>query len=202
MKKNPQYLRTDERLDTEGSLRKAAETIAFVREDPSEWKWILIAVHSAVQGSFVLALDRGNGLLTLKSKHAAAWLKAYRSDEKFTGRLDLDYFGELYRKVKGHALSKGSTRFEATESHDKAVEHLNELRNGFIHFGAKGWSIELGGLPTICLNCLQIVGHLALNSDFIFWQSKAQCRRVQHHLRHLTEELKRLNSHYNSTSRQ
>ncbi len=72
MKKNARFLRTDDRLDTEDSLRKAAQTGALVRSDPREWKWLLLAIHSAVQGTFVLALDRGNGLLTLRSKHAVA----------------------------------------------------------------------------------------------------------------------------------
>jgi len=190
MKRTPRYLRTDERLDTAGSLRKAAQTIVLVNTDPSEWKWALIAVHSAVQGMFVLALSLGNDLLTLKSKHASAWLKAYRSEEPYSGRLDLDYFGELYKKAKEHA------NFPATEDHDRDVERLNELRNEFIHFGAKGWSLELAGLPTICLNSLEIAEHLGWKFGGVFWHTEAQSRRARRYLRQLIRELKRLDHEY------
>lgn len=194
----PRYLQTDERVDTEASLRKAAQTVALLRSDPTEWKWTLIALHSAAQGAFLVALFLGNNLSTLKTKHAAAWLKAYRAKKKFTGKLDLDYFGELYKKAKEHALSKGSTTLATTDAHDKAVEQLDELRNEFIHFGAKGWSIELAGLPGICLSCLQIVDHLCLNSGFILWQSPAQRLRVKGYLRQLTRDLRWLDKRYNS----
>ncbi len=190
MKKTHRYLRTDERLDTEGSLRKAAQTIALVRSDATEWKWALIAIHSAAQGMFVLALSLGNGLMTLKTKHAAAWLKAYREGERFTGRLDLDYFEELYKKAKEHS------KFAASESHDKAIRYLNELRNNFIHFGAQGWSIELAGLPTICLNSLAIVEHLGWKHGGIYWHTDAQSKRARRHLRQLARGLKRLDLEY------
>ena len=169
METHPRYLRTDERLDTEGSLRKAAQTVALVQSDPSEWKWVLIAVHSAVQGMFVLALSVGNNLLTLRSDHAAAWLKAYRSGGPYPDKLDLAYFGVLYRRAKEHS------KFLATHDHDKAIEQLNELRNNFIHFGAKGWSIQLAGLPTICLSSLEIVEHRSSGEQ----TSEVSCTGVQ-----------------------
>ncbi|HEY7641725.1 MAG TPA: hypothetical protein VH814_18485 [Steroidobacteraceae bacterium] len=192
MKKKPRYLRTDERLDTEGSLRKAAKTVTLVESDPAEWKWLLIAVHSATQGMFVLALSLGNDLLTLKAKHAAKWLEAYRSGQPHTGKLDLDYFEELYRKAKEHS------KFAASEFHDNAIKRLNELRNGFIHFHAQGWSIELAGLPTICLYNLEIVEHLGWRFGGIYWHTDAQSKRARRYLRQLTRELKRLHDDYNA----
>lgn len=183
-------------MDTEGSLRKAAQTVPLVKSDPAEWKWALIAVHSATQGMFVLALSLGNGLLTLKAKHAAKWLEAYRSGQPYSGKLDLDYFEELYKKVKEHS------KFAATESHDKAIKQLNELRNNFIHFHAQGWSIELAGLPTICLHTLEIVEHLGWKFGGIYWHTEAQSKRARRHLRQLVRELKQLQENYNSKQRQ
>jgi hypothetical protein len=185
-------LRTDERLDTEGSLRKAAQTLALVRADPSEWKWALLAIHSAVQGIFVIALSLGNNLLTLKSGHAAGWLRSHRSGEPYPSKLDLDYFGELYKKAKEHS------KFSATQDHDKAVGQLNELRNNFIHFHAQGWSIQLAGLPTICLDSLEIVEHLGWKFGGIYWHTNAQSRRARRHFRQLVRELKQLDENYNS----
>jgi hypothetical protein len=44
-----------------------------------------------------------------------------------------------------------SQAFNASESHDKSVRKLNSFRNDFIHFVPKGWTLELTGLPRICL---------------------------------------------------
>src|SRR5262245_5611319 len=100
MARSTRYLRTDEYADTEGSLRKVAYLVPAVRKDVREWKWLLIAIHSATQGILVLTLSLGNGLLTLKASHAAAWLKAYESGGPWPKKMDLDYFLELYEKAK------------------------------------------------------------------------------------------------------
>lgn len=188
------WLHTDEFADTESSLRKAAQTVALVKHDLSEWKWLLESVHSATQGLFVLALSRGNGLLTLKSTHAAAWLEAYESGGPWPQKLDLDYFLELYAKAKEHAL-RGSG-FAATTAHDEAMTKLNDLRNGFIHFGAQGWSIQLAGLPSICIRCLEVAEHLGWMSGAVRWRSAAQSRRAKQALRALTRDLSSLSNAY------
>ena len=166
----------------------------LVQRDPSEWKWLLEAVHAAVQGLFVLALSRGNGLLTLKSTHAAAWLKAYETGAPWPSKVDLDYFLGLYAKAKAHALS--GTGFCPTSAHDKAVTRLNDLRNGFVHFGAKGWSIELAGLPAICLRSLEVGDSLGWRSGSIHWRSNAQSRRARQALRSLSRTLSSLDTVY------
>jgi hypothetical protein len=192
MKTRQRYLRTDERLDTEGSLRKAAQTVTLVKSDPSEWKWTLVAVHCAAQGMFVLALSLGTDLMTLKAKHAKKWLEAYSSEQPYSGKVDLDYFEELYKKAVEHS------KFVATEAHNKAIRELNELRNSFIHFHAQGWSIELAGLPTICLNSLEIVEHLGWTLGGAYWHTEAQSKRARRHLRQLIKELRQLHERYNS----
>lgn len=139
-----------------------------------------------------MALSVDNNLLTLKSGHAAGWLKAQRSGEPYPSQLDLDYFGALYKKANRHS------NFAATEFHDEGIRQLNELRNNFIHFHAQGWSIQLAGLPTICLNSLEIVEHLGWKFGGIFWHTEAQSKRTRRHLGKLVAELKRLDDDYNS----
>jgi hypothetical protein len=169
-----------------------------VEGEIAEWKWLLIAVHSATQGMFVLALSFGNGLLTLKSSHASAWLKAYQSGSPWPQKLDLDYFLELYAKSKEHVLSRASSQPQlvVTREHDKAMKKLNDLRNGFIHFGAQGWSIELAGLPTICLRCLDVAEYLGWRSDVVTWRSVAQSKRAQRALNALRRRLRSLEREY------
>ncbi len=170
----------------------------LVEEDITEWKWLLIAVHSAMQGVFVLALSFGNGLLTLKSSHSSAWLKAYRSGSPWPQKLDLDYFLELYAKAKKHVLSRVTSqpKFVVTPEHDKAVRKLNDLRNGFIHFGAQGRLIELAGLPIICLRCLDVVEYLGWQSDVVMWRSVSQSNRARRALNALRRRLLSLEREY------
>jgi hypothetical protein len=54
------------------------------------------------------------------------------------------------------------------------MRQLNELRNGFIHFGPRAWSIQLTALPLICLPCVEIAEHLGWKSGVVSWQSAAQ----------------------------
>jgi hypothetical protein len=60
---NDEYLRTDEAEEAVSSLESAAEFLAAVRSDPYRWTWVILALHSAVQGFMILALRGGNGLL-------------------------------------------------------------------------------------------------------------------------------------------
>jgi len=188
------WLRTDEHLNAEGAFRKALETMPLVRKNELEWKWLLEALHAAAQGVFVLALSRGNGLLTLKSSHAAAWLEAYESGGPWPKKLDLDYFLELYGKVKKHVLR--GTAFSVTQAHDEAFGKLNDLRNGFVHFGAQGWSIELAGLPTICLRALEVANAVTDAPGVIHWRSVAQSRRVRQASRSIAKDLNVLAKEY------
>jgi hypothetical protein len=136
---------------------------------------------------FVLALSLGNGLLTLKSSDAAAWLKAYETGGPWPKKMDLDYFMELYKKAK--------SRLPATAvaaEHDDAMRRLNELRNGFIHFGAQGWLIQLAGLPGICRRCLDVAEQLGWRSELVFWRTQAQSQRARRYLKTTRRELVRL----------
>lgn len=44
------------------------------------------------------------------------------------------------------------------------MRRLNSFRNDFIHFSPDSWSIEISGMPRICLDCLD-------GASFLFWQS-------------------------------
>ena len=51
------WLITDESNDVAGSIRHALRTASFVGEDPQAWKWIALALHSALQGACVCHLS-------------------------------------------------------------------------------------------------------------------------------------------------
>ncbi|MDL1955883.1 MAG: hypothetical protein LWW95_02340 [Candidatus Desulfofervidus auxilii] len=173
------WLRTDETKQAVSDLEMLAETAQSLIENPYQWKWVIIITHNALQEFMVLALRRGNGLLPLKDKIAAQWLRAHRKGGRYPDE-KIDYFLNLYKKIKSDAMLYyvHSKKFKATPDHDRAVEKLNELRNEFIHFVPRSWILELTGLPEICLRCLEIIEFLGWESGNIVWYEEDQQRRA------------------------
>lgn len=192
-----EYLRTDHWTDAVASLEAAQEFCARITLDEHQWKWVLIATHSTVQGFMALALEQGNGLLVLKDDIAAKWLKAHESGKPYPEE-KMDFFLSLYEKVKSDVVCRyhGSKRFIAEPSHDYSMKKLNELRNNYIHFRPKGWSIELAGLPSVALNCLEIAKFLAFDSFTIIWHDGDLRNRAERAFAVVQAELKVIETLY------
>lgn len=196
----PEYLRTNLWVDAVNSVESAQTFCARVTLDDLSWKWVLMAVHSAVQGFMALALDRGNALLVMKDRVAEKWLEAHRQATPCPLE-QMDFFS-LYEKVKTDVVARyvDSRRFIPGPSHDDSMKRLNELRNGFVHFMPKVWAIELAGLPAICLDCLEVARFLAWESGTILWHDEALSRWAQAAMTILCAELKALDGLYNPPS--
>ena len=164
------WLRTDEREESVSALSMMRDSAAKVLEDVYQWKWFIIAAHNALQGFMVLALRNGNNLSVMPEKLAGEWLEAYRAGEELPEER-LDSFPNLYKKIKGKdmELLVCSKRFQSSKEYDRCVKKLNELRNDFIHFVPKGWSIEVSGLPEIGQRVLAIIRFLGWESRNVLW---------------------------------
>lgn len=174
------YLRTDTQTDVVESIDMVKEMSIAVRDDPQKWKWLIIAIHSAVQGLMVLCLEKGNGLLTQHPRTAKKWLEAYRSDKDFPDQR-LDFFLSLYKKTKSpdtHRYYRESA-FDADARNDEAMERLNELRNEFIHYNPKGWSIEIALMVEACLVCLDLIQHLAFKANSFIWNDEIDLEQTK-----------------------
>jgi hypothetical protein len=145
-------------------------------EDPTLWKWVLISLHSAVQGIMVLSLRGGNGLAALKPKSEQEWLRAYRSGKK-PPEERLDDFPGLYRKVKGQRMLQyvHSKAFTPSSTHDVSMSRLNRLRNHFIHFLPGSWTLQLSGVPPVLMDSLTLADFLVRKSGNILWR-KPECQ--------------------------
>jgi len=188
------YLRTDEREEAVRSLEFARSQAALLSDDPYAWKWILISLHNAVQGFMVLALRNGNGLLALRDHIAAKWLKVYREGGEYPVE-KLDDFLSLYEKVKKpsnfHRVSAAC--FAGSEARDLSMKRLNDIRNEFIHFTPKGWSLQMAGLPQICLDGLDLIRHLGWETNAVTWYHaghRTRARRAERILRRAMEAVK------------
>jgi len=196
--KATRYLRTDEQEEAVRSLESAELHARAIYVDPYLWKWVFISLHNASQGFMVLALWNGNGLLSLTPKAAKKWLEAYESSHPFPCDR-LDKFMNLYLKIKdqNNFSTIGSGPFIPKNTHDASFEKLNEIRNEFIHFTPKGWSLQLQGLPRISLDTLELIEFLGWGSTAIMWRTRALQIRAKRALSRLRRSLVKLESSYN-----
>lgn len=172
------WLRTDEHEEAVSALEAVAEWSGRLETKIYYWKWVVLAMHNATQGFMVLALYGSDELLPLRNEIAKAWLKAYREGGAYPTE-KLDPFLNLYEKIKSEAMvfHADSKKFTPSGSQDRSIEKLNSLRNDFIHFVPTSWSLEVSGLPKICLDCLDAVEFLGLESGNVRWyEDKHQAR--------------------------
>lgn len=188
-----EYLRTNEFDEVLSSMAMVSETAERAHESIYQWKWLIIALHNALQGLMVLALRNGNGLLCLKDRDAAAWLQAYREERDLPDG-QLDTFLNLYKKIKSDRLLffSHSRSFPAEPHNDKAIKMLNHLRNEFIHFTPKGWSLQILGLPDMALHCLEVATFLANECGNIMWRDQESKQSFDQELPRAIEALTEL----------
>jgi hypothetical protein len=195
------WLRTNELEESVSALRMMRDTARKVINDVYQWKWIVIASHNALQGFMVLALRNGNNLTVMPDKLAGKWLEAYRADKPLPEER-LDSFPNLYKKIKGEHMERlvMSRRFTATADQDRCVKKLQELRNNFIHFIPKGWSIEVSGLPSLCLAIIEIIEFLGWESSNVLWHKEGQREEAESIISELKVTLDAINDQYQKVS--
>jgi len=165
----PDYLRVDEREDAISALEHAAYTLGALAQQPLSWKWLIIALHNALQGALVCTLSGtdGAGALSRKSmKEMWEWFESSRANPN--APIPREWLAppeELYARAKdpNYMSEFGGQPLKCTTEQDEDMCRLNALRRGFMHFTPKGWSIETAGLPRIALNTLVIVETLLLS---------------------------------------
>jgi len=169
-------LHTDEREDIIASLMLVKSQLDHVDTDLAAWKWILVGTHSCLQSAMAFHLGFGNDLLVATQECAEKWLDAHAKGTPYPD-LMMDGFLDLYDKIKKHEIL--GYKFSPQGSQGGSVKLVNRLRNQFVHFMPKGWTIELSGLPTACRDCLSIVSHLDGGSMSRRWESEAQQQRAR-----------------------
>jgi hypothetical protein len=170
------WLRTDEREDLLASLRMLRIACDQVRVDLAAWKWVVNITHSALQSAMAFHLSFGNDLPVAKPEDAQAWLTAHEDGTPYPEMM-MDGFLSLYKKIKRHEIL--GYRFVAQGTQGGSVRRLNLFRNEFTHFVPKGWSVEVTGLPVVCLDCIRIVRDLNEKALPIRWSSEEQMEQAR-----------------------
>lgn len=184
------WLRIDEREDVIASLKMYIDAISKVRSDIIYWKWAIISLHSAVQSLMAFHLSFGNNLLVMSQQDAKAWLEAHETGAPYP-ETEMDSFLSLYKKIKKHEIL--GFKFTPTGQQGSSIKRLNYFRNEFVHFMPKGWSIEMSGMPNICLDNLHIMKSLNEGPVGMRWADEKQADLFS---RLLTEAIKKTDNIY------
>lgn len=170
----PRYLETNELREAVLDLATAREHLDRVRDEPHEWKWALIALHSSLQGFMVCALQGSNGLNTLDKRSATAWLAWHEAGDYKQPSPDerLADFMTLFKRVTKPAIMKfytHSQQLNPTEKQRRSVRYLNSVRRRFAHFTPMGWLLSVTELPDLVTDILDVIEFLAFRTGNIAW---------------------------------
>ena len=153
-----QWVSVDEAEDVAGSIRHALRAAIFAQEDPQAWKWVLLALHSALQGACVCHLTTTAAPIgAVTERNAGEWIDyfaALRDDPTVKQpKTYLMALPDLLKAIrKPHSAGDRSNETGVTLS-DAELAWLrrihDEVRNQFVHFEPMGWSLEVSGVPAI-----------------------------------------------------
>lgn len=160
------WVRTDEVEDVAASVRQAVRGWAATAEDPQAWKWVMLALHSAIQGACVChLLTTANPVGALTPRSTEEWmtyLEASREDESLSApkRTELMGMPDLLKAVRKKD-SAGDGTAPSIAISDGEFNWLrkfhDEFRNQLVHFEPIGWSIEISGMPGLAKLAARIV---------------------------------------------
>lgn len=161
----PKYIRFTEETNALDFLEKAFVFIKNVDANPTDWKWVILSLHSSLYG-FAVAACRGTdsrSVITVSKR----------------GHESLIAFDEALRRCEAESFQHGK-RLELSGGEKDSIRKLKKiLRNEFEHFKPKGWSIEIHGMPQIALDTLRAIRSLATECTFYVHLNSTQKRKVQ-----------------------
>lgn len=152
------------------SLFRAEEHIRQVEDNVFHWKWTVICLHNSLY-TFALTFAAGtNSNKVMKNGRVVPFIEAVN---------------KCYE-------AQTSVPFEPTRNQKNSILLLHDhLRNKFEHFQPKNsWGIMLQGLPNMCVDALEVIRFLALDSKRILYDAKNKEIRVRRSIRKSVAMLK------------
>jgi hypothetical protein len=143
---NGDWIRFNEYDDVLASTDLLVLVAGSLKNAPTNWKWMILAAHSFLQGALVCAVQDSTRTNILKKKSAKETLDWLNSD--LTENQPLQYLDEFPELLKKYRTKYRSITIEISQEKDLATLH-KEFRNNFTHFAPMQWSIEAAGLPRI-----------------------------------------------------
>lgn len=183
------WVQTDEAEDVAGSVRHALRSRQFTGDDSQAWKWVALALHSAVQGACVCHLvTSASPVGAVTKQNAGEWLE-YLERSRIDGeaRAPRTYLlslpGLLKAARKPHSAGDRSNA-NGVRVTDSELSWLcrfhDDVRNQFVHFEPRGWSLEVSGIPGLAQLISRIIGDI-IDSGYAFrhqseaWREALRC---------------------------
>jgi len=188
------FLSTNILKEAASSLELTEENLLLVEADVYRWKWVIIATHNSLQNIMVASLRHGNGFHSMTNDSFKKWMIAYRGNQPLPPT-KLASFLDLYKRIKKKRIMECyvfSKSFSAEQHHTESIKKLNTIRNRFIHFEIDIWSLELAGLPRICLSCFDIMRFLVCESDNIMGHKPEELGRLKESISNVITHLQKL----------
>lgn len=185
------WIRTDEAEDVAGSIRHIIRAAQFVEEDPQAWKWVVMALHSALQGACICHLTTTAAPVgSVTERNTREWLTYFeesRTNPKAKPpKTHLMGLPDLLKAVRKPSSAGDGSNVDGVAISESELNWLlrfhKEIRNQFAHFEPMGWSIEVSGIPEITKLVARIIGDI-LNAGWAFrHQDRTQREEMQRSL--------------------
>jgi hypothetical protein len=179
------WVRFNEREDVIASTDLLALVAPTLKTRPTNWKWIILAAHSGLQGALVCAIKDSTGTNVLSKQSAAATLAWLQNPTGAPPPQYLDHYPALSRKYRKKYPCSTVT---AQQLKDLKKLH-NEFRNNFTHFAPMQWSIEVVGLTRIVKAALDLVEDAMQKHQVEIHVTGNMKRRLAKNLRAIREVL-------------
>lgn len=183
------YFRTDECFDVLSSLEQCAFSLKQVYQSDylRAWKWVVISLHSALQGAMVCHLS-GTGTVGALSKDSAKKrLKWNRNlgdkDPGFVAPAD-ELLDRMMIDPSKRYEQTDASEIPVTDEQKKLFGRLHNLRNEFSHFKTKSWSIEVTLIEEILEPVLDLLC-LITEDGWSFRHMPEEGREIRHAIKNV-----------------
>ena len=153
-----------------GSIRHSIRCGGLVTEDTLAWKWVTLALHSALQGACICHLTTtASPVGAVTPGNAAVWL-AYFEDRRTNPNAKPPPTKLMALPDLLNAVRKARSAGDRSNAAGIAISDLeliwlrrfhDTVRNQFVHFEPMGWSLDVSGIPHVAALTARIVGEIA-----------------------------------------
>lgn len=185
------WIQTNEAEDVAGSIRHVIRAAQFVGEDSLAWKWVVMALHSALQGACVCHLvTTAAPVGAVTERNAGEWL-AFFEDSRTNPNAKppethLMGLPDLLKAVRRPNSAGDGSNVAGVAISESELNWLlrfhKEIRNQFAHFEPMGWSIEVSGIPQIAKLVARIIGDILKTGWAFRHQDRTQREEMQRSL--------------------
>ncbi|UNU41618.1 hypothetical protein EAO27_02015 [Sphingopyxis sp. YF1] len=164
------WITTDEAEDVAGSLRQARRAFNSTATDAQSWKWVTLAMHSAIQGACVCHLTTtASPIGAVTKSNASEWISYFeksRTDPKaIPPRTHLMALPALLKAVRRANSAGDRSNDVGVMISDDELRWLcrlhDDVRNQFTHFAPMSWALETSGIPDLGKLIARIIGEIS-----------------------------------------